>query len=196
MNNHLVGHESNILGEFKGARFKCAVDVGANDGLWSEFLADISSFVVCFEPHKKMYGRLLRKMCGRENFMAIPFAVSSLVGPARFYCRECPDHSSLNHDHPIPGTATPIEVESVVNCVSLDGILNGIGLVVDFIKIDTEGTELDVISSAKDVIRIHRPLFCIETHSSESHKEIVEMMANPKVMRYCDSGYVIGRFGI
>jgi len=55
------------------------------------------------------------------------------------------------------------KVESIsVDCTTIDGYVRKTGLVPSFIKIDTEGTELEVLKGAAATIEAHKPILVLE----------------------------------
>lgn len=64
----------------------------------------------------------------------------------------------------ISRTATPTQCR----VYTLDGFLKSRGVTrIDFIKIDVEGMELDVVEGAREVIRQHTPILLVETRVTE-----------------------------
>ena len=68
-----------------------------------------------------------------------------------------------------------------VQCRSLDGLLfDKIFTEVNFIKIDVEGEELNVLKGARNVIAIFKPKILVGTHSKELHDDCLNFLRKLK----------------
>ena len=139
---------------------KTAIDVGANMGLYSYFMAKFSKNVIAFEPNTDLWSDL-RRLLGQDfHLEAAALSEKSAKATLRI------DNSNTGvstieeknqlvcvHDH----TAV---VPRVVETRTLDSfnISN-----VSMIKIDVEGHEEAVISGARKTIEINRPVLIIES---------------------------------
>ena len=132
------------------------VDVGANLGYFTRIASHVvgeEGLVLAFEPNPKAV-RLLKLTCADLfNVRIFPNALSNYVGTADFYVREAGDRSSLYPD----SGARPLSV----SVTTLDKIVNQYDRV-DFIKIDVEGFELEVLFGAMKSIKNHEPIICFE----------------------------------
>jgi FkbM family methyltransferase len=139
---------------------KTAIDVGANEGTYSYFMARFSKNVVAFEPNTDLYSSLHR-LLGRD------FRIESVA------LSRMPSKATLRVDRSNTGVST-IEEKNDLSCSSdtqaivsrpvetrtLDSFhfTN-----VSMIKIDVEGHEEAVIEGARDTIRLNRPVLIIES---------------------------------
>ena len=131
----------------------CVVfDIGANVGqyalLASRLVADTGR-VYAFEPNQAIFLRLKEnvELNAAGNVFLVPKAVAAESKTMRFYPpseETCQDIGSLL---PAQGTSSNTEVE--VEAVSLDDFcdMNGIERV-DFLKVDAEGYDLEVLKGA------------------------------------------------
>jgi FkbM family methyltransferase len=105
--------------------------------------------VVAFEPDARSDGGA-DKSRGVE-VIVIPRAAAATPGPATLYMTRKPRCSSLYEpNRPVvdryPDAQRYDVVEtSVIDCATIDATMAELGLGMDFLKIDTQGTELDVL---------------------------------------------------
>lgn len=141
-----------------------AIDIGAHIGYYTLLLAKCvgpSGRVISFEPLPANFGRLRQniEVNSLRQVQAYPQALFS-------HCAELelsgPDNESY------PGTASLVREVGAkrmrVEAVTLDRVVNGQGLRPDFVKIDVEGAEYDVLLGAKETITGVRPKMLIELH--------------------------------
>lgn len=140
-----------------------AVDVGANRGTWAEYLSSAFARVVAIEPDARassFIGRL-------GNVSLIEAVAASSCGEMYLHLRENPDQNSLLEDHPIGGpscSSVPPIAKQKVASVTLDSICEGGA---DFVKIDVEGAEADVLKGCSADGRWSRTLFVVECHDTK-----------------------------
>lgn len=144
------------------ARARCTVDVGAHVGVFALLAAHANprGTVIALEPLDRVYERLTRnvRLNGVTNVRCLPLAAGAREGTADFFhasAMTVPSASGLSYDmikdNPAVA-ATPVRV------VRLDGELARMGISpVDLLKMDTEGTEPDVVEGASAMIARDRP---------------------------------------
>lgn len=144
------------------ARHELAIDVGANAGNWTAELAKTFTRVVAYEPDI----RAINLIPEIENVTVVEAAVSSRDGEARLYLRPDAGQNSLLYDHPI-GAGGQSDAPSVaavtVASVTLDS-RHPDGA--DFVKIDVEGAEQDVLAGCSSGGRWARTVFVVECHNT------------------------------
>jgi FkbM family methyltransferase len=140
-----------------------AIDVGANKGTYSYFMAGLARQVYAFEPNPKMFA-VLRRTIGR-NVTAFPIALSDRSGTDTLripYGRKGVSNqgSSLSPSKPM-ANFIPLTVETR----RIDDLgFSDIG----FIKIDVEGHEQEVLAGAAHTISRDRPNLLIEIEEAQS----------------------------
>lgn len=145
-----------------------AFDVGANVGPISFLLADIvgpGGRVFSFEPGKNIFNRFL------DN-IAINPETKSVIAPKNIGLADKEGelvYYELAHArgnaalHPPDGTWQPFDSHKV-QVTTIDSFVKSHSVPhVDFIKIDTEGMEYEIILGAKDTIKSFLPIICFET---------------------------------
>jgi FkbM family methyltransferase len=170
-----------------------AFDIGANDGEWTRLLSAKHLHVVAVEPDERAFHHL--RGCVRGCDLAINAAAFSSDGNADLFVRPHSVQSSLLEVHPIgAGGQADAPVVSVrsVRAVTLDSLAKlafekwGVSRV-DFVKIDVEGSEAEVLAGAtSEAFRSTRWL--VEVHdrreqvASQLHRlgfETVQLISHP-----------------
>jgi FkbM family methyltransferase len=154
---------------------KCAIDVGAATGHITNYLAPRCKHVFAFEAVEPVY-RQLRKMEGRHgNVTALNAAVGDFDGMATIYV----DDKRLSNSGFQDLVGGP---ETQVMAVTLDGIMYD-ALPVGFIKVDVEGTELDVLMGAAGIIANERPNLMVEIYKPYTAQPL------PEIFQYLMDGF-------
>jgi len=136
------------------------VDIGANTGSFCLLTVLVPGLrVVAFEPNPEAFALLrqnleLNNLADRVDFH--PFALGNRNGTASLRIPADPNwwgQATLADNplrQPFDSGATSVEVE----IKRLDDVIDG---PVSFIKIDTEGNELDVMRGAKRILETYKP---------------------------------------
>jgi FkbM family methyltransferase len=139
---------------------KVAIDIGANMGAYSYYMAKYSKSVIAFEPNKDLWAHL-RRVLG-PNCQLEPAALSARSATA-----------VMRIDKHNTGVAT-IEESNDLSCVADKSVvisravetktLDGFEIAdISLIKIDVEGHEEAVIEGAQETIKRSRPVLIIES---------------------------------
>ena len=145
---------------------RLAIDVGANLGEWSRWMALHFDQVVALEPDHHALSQF--REAGVPGKCAIlPVACGREHGVQTYYVRGMSQQSSLCPEHPIGG-ADQSAVETIdtrpITVVTLDQIAEMFQhTVIDFVKIDVEGSEGDVLGGIRGPAFRHARLI-IEVH--------------------------------
>ena len=135
------------------------IDVGAHEGETTFPLAavDPSLLVYAFEPNLHAAARIMGRL---RNYVVLPIAIAQSDGSAVLNLNAYEQSSSLLRADEAGLKRWVSEVEfKVVDAVTvptmrLDTFLDGAGLrSVDFLKVDAQGLDLEVVKSAGDRIR-------------------------------------------
>lgn len=160
---------------------RASVDIGANKGVYTYWLARHSRHVYAYEPNPKMYKVLAAGTKGETNVTISPVALSDATGEtvlripksAKGYSNQ---GASLNYDK--VGEAYG-EVAVEMRRLDDEGH-EDIGL----IKIDVEGHEFAVLEGARETIKRCRPVLLIEIEQSHNKRPILE-----SIQAVADLGY-------
>jgi FkbM family methyltransferase len=162
------------------------LDIGAHHGFYTllaSYKVGPIGQVIAFEPSPREYQRLLwhLRLNRRKNVLAEPFALGSHEGTTQLFLVRGRD-TGCNSLRP-PKTADPASPVQVP-IVRLDDYLERQGIThVDFVKMDVEGAELEVLRGATSLLsRKPRPVWMMEVQDIRteafgySAKDIVEFL--------------------
>ena len=152
-----VEPELALLRELVPAR-STAIDVGANRGYYSWALSRVAATVEAFEPNPVLARFAQAKLGRRVRLHQV--ALSDHEGSATLYVPRRASGSSLHIIGNLGNVYAHNNVDEIqVRLATLDsyGFEN-----VGFIKIDVEGSEMEVLAGARETIRINRPRMLIE----------------------------------
>ena len=150
------------LGRLIDALSPGILDLGARGGADEELLSIASaSRIVCFEPDKAECERLAAAGDSRwRQFKVLPFAVGGSTGPQSLHVPGDPRAASLLRQDPsmagrfgrphlhVPQHTLTVETWTL-DALRQDGHLDR----VDYMKIDVEGAELDVLKAGRTVLQ-------------------------------------------
>jgi len=134
------------------------LDIGANIGLHALGFSSMAKdgLVIAFEPQPKTFRTLEKNIIQNKinNIIPLNLAIAQPPRIAEFYVMADDAYSSLID------TGRKILSEKIkVLCTCIDGVLGDVK--VDFVKIDVEGLELNVLQSMRGQIEKHHPvIFC------------------------------------
>lgn len=133
-------------------QFRRAIDVGGHVGTWSMQLAKRFEHVIAFEPVEK-FRECWHINMARPGWVAecFPYALGAAHG------RVAMDIPSLNGG--IDSGGTHVRAGDDVEMRTLDSFNFDM---VDFVKIDCEGYELEVLKGARETIERWRPTIIVE----------------------------------
>jgi FkbM family methyltransferase len=140
------------------------IDVGAHEGetTFPFAAADPSLLVYAFEPNLQAASRVMGRL---RNYVVLPVAVTTRDGSGELQLNSYEQSSSLltPDDDGVKSWVSEQEFKVIgsvtVPTMRLDTFMNGAGIdSVDFLKIDAQGLDLEVVKSAgerlKDVAKI------------------------------------------
>lgn len=149
---------------FERCQVDCVFDVGANDGAYVEWLRKRVGYagqVVSFEPIPAQVAVLEKKAADDPKWMICPFALGRSEGANLFHVMESDVFSSfLKPDGTQPEkyadsnriqTTLTVQVSTVAKV--WDDIRNKFGISRLYLKMDTQGFDLEVFAGAASVVR-------------------------------------------
>jgi FkbM family methyltransferase len=134
---------------------RMAVDVGAHIGLCSLELALTFDSVVAFEPVEENFKCLVDNTRFESGVMTFDVA----LGNSRGMCRFVKHNNNNSGCWQLGSTLRRLPASATVFMDTLDSYNFG---AVDFLKIDVEGLEGEVIQGAADTIRASKPVILFE----------------------------------
>lgn len=165
-----------------------SIDVGAHWGVWSRLLAQQCPHgrVYAVEPSRKTHETLVLNCAGMPNIRCINKAVCRDTGSVWFSGPSTV--AVLRHMEPrgVPG-AERVDGISLRDMVAAEGLQR-----LDFLKVDVEGFEDDVILPAIDMLRHLATTICFE-HIPEFAKRRPDGRAKTMFRELEQAGYRISR---
>ena len=127
-----------------------AVDIGANVGLWSRDLAIKFARVIAIEPVVE-FQECLRRNVPMENIEIWPIALGTEDTTIDMIITEGnTGHSHINKDSVGSGKVEMKRLDSL----DFDRI--------DYMKIDCEGYEMQILKGGENTLRTHQPIIVVE----------------------------------
>ena len=151
------------------------LDIGANYGLYTIRFANLvgnNGKVFAFEPTPDT--AIFLQRTANENLLnnvdIIPYALSNKCGTCNFFINDNSELNSLT-------TNTKNSKSVSVSVQTLDNIKDKFeDVCINFVKLDAEGEEANIIRGAEVFIKEHDPLFMFEfKHGSRINNELLEV---------------------
>jgi FkbM family methyltransferase len=175
----MTNHENEIMDHFRPKSGDTVVDVGAHIGLYSLIAAKRvgpAGKVIAIEPDPENF-KILRKnilLNQSRNIDALECAAYSAREKLKLFLPE------LEQGRTIFNTVMQDRAKTSINFLeveanTLDNILESKNITeVNWIKIDVEGAELEVLKGAVNTLSSNKDTtFVIEIHGSEIYKEVL-----------------------
>jgi FkbM family methyltransferase len=150
------------------------VDVGANLGYVSLYMAQRSHFVYAFEPQFVVYLQLCANIFLNQRFNIKPhhmglYSKETMLdfGDYQDGWVGTKDFSDYTKIKSIGSISFQPKISGSVQAKRLDDVIHSR---VDFIKIDAQGADIDVLYGAKETLRKYHPIVIFEYESDFSTK--------------------------
>ena len=147
-----------------------ALDVGANHGVWSAFLAERFESVYAVEANPVLH-EALRHLHPRVELL--PVGAWSSAERRTFTLFALDGNTSAADDWTGIMAGAPVG-SFAADCQPIDEM--PIAGRVDFIKVDTEAAEVEVVWGAEQTILRDRPHLIIEVHRAETGEALTQML--------------------
>ncbi|WP_346913534.1 FkbM family methyltransferase [uncultured Roseibium sp.] len=144
--------------------FRRAIDIGACVGFWSRDLCEQFSHVECFEPYDEPLNCLRLNLAGKDNCTTHQIALSDKSGTAILSI----DESGIGHSSIVESEVTATK-KIKTKLTKLDSF-NFTDI--DFIKIDVQFHELNVLRGARKTLERNSPVLCVECGRRTSEEYI------------------------
>lgn len=159
-----------------------AFDLGANHLQFANYLASTHRQVIAVEPNEALFAGTSLP----ANLKTVPAAVFHKSGRVNLINAAIDDSSTVEYDN--SGSVAAITLEQLF-AMHLDEAEN-----VDFVKMDIEGDELDILeSTSADTLRRIRQM-TVEFHDFINHDDIPRIRAC--IARLRELGFVCLRFSL
>lgn len=149
-----------------------AFDIGANLGAISFAMSALlpNGRVYAFEPVPENYAYLAKNVARNGVTNIVPVNAGCFSTPTELEFHYVEEFAGGAFVSPV-GVTDPRERRSIVKCVTVDGFMeeNRIGRL-DFIKLDVEGAEDDVMIGARETCAAFHPTLLIEFNPVASEK--------------------------
>lgn len=157
------------------------IDAGANIGLFSIMAGTLcpKGKIFAFEPGSIAFAALKKNISTYPNIEAINCGLGDAPGEAKLAIGGGTASNFIPKANYPYKNAEKIKVESIDNFIRMNNLK-----AVDFIKIDTEGYEKEVIGGAEETIKKFSPVIAVSAyHNPKDRKEI------PILIKSIDSSY-------
>ena len=163
-------------------KWDLAIDIGSNIGLWSRDLTNFFDKTICFEPNKDCIRFLIKNIIiekaiiynyalgskneEKELFAPINSGGSSFINNVKTGYN--PDGSKIYGKWP-QGTKKQLVKVKKLDEFNFKKI--------NFIKIDVQGYEYEVLNGAKKTLEINSPIICLEENNPRD-SEAIKLLEN------------------
>jgi FkbM family methyltransferase len=148
------------------------VDVGANVGQWTKPLAVNYERVIAIEPDPRACAQLETNL--PKNVRVMRKAVWSTEGVHTLNIFSSTRHGSIvreTADEQSGPRQGHLEVETItLDSLNLEGV--------DFVKVDTEGAEYEILKGAIQTLKRSHPKLLIEIHNKENGEAIPQFLSS------------------
>ena len=155
-----------------------AIDVGANYGVYTLSIAKAvgpTGSVWAFEPASST-AALLAQGIAANGFTQVVLEMSALsreCGTAQLTLHDKPELNALSRAEQSPGASETVRVVSLDDCLQRYGWRD-----IDFLKIDAEGEEANIIEGGRRFLEDLSPLILYEVKAAKAmHLELVHTFA-------------------
>ena len=156
-----------------------AIDIGANVGVWSYWLSKYAKQVESFEPNPKIFSAL--KNIKIKNVNSYNIALSNKTGSVDLLI---PKGSKGFSNQGASLSSIKVQGEHKSITIEAKRLDEYNFLDVDFIKIDVEGHEHEVIEGARETIKKFKPTMVIEMEEKHNQIPIEEQISSVEKMGY------------
>jgi FkbM family methyltransferase len=173
---------------------KIYIEVGANRGTDTSRFVGADSIVYCFEPSMELAYELWTRYRANDNVIILPFAIDTdnkfqkfnIAGTADWGCSSLHEFNPRIHEE-WPNRPDFIFTDSyIVPTISLYDFITLYNIpYVDYLWIDAQGHDFDVLKSLKDKIKIIKEGRCEASYNvklydnvDNTHTSIVDYLKN------------------
>ena len=157
------------------------IDIGVFKGSKIDCLLNINPYarIIGIEAFTDYYDNLKKKYKGNKNIKLLNYAISNRNNISSFYF----NNKKIDKEAFSLKKNYKLNKIQKIKCRTLDKILNNKSA--SIIKIDTEGSEYDILKSSKKIILYNKPALFVET-TEKTFKNVVKFL---KKYNYCSYIY-------
>lgn len=144
---------------------RTAIDIGANRGLYTYFLSSFCRKVVSFEPQPWCFAKI--SACSKPNIVSYNVGLSDAPGSLALYIPRDSHGGYLDGLASFRETPDSYKLQVPVKTLDEYALTD-----VDFIKIDVEGHEFEVLEGARETILRNKPILLIEIEQRHLNRPI------------------------
>ena len=155
-----------------------ALDIGANIGLWAKDLSNFFNKLICFEPNPYCV-EYLKKNINIKNSEINSCALGSteeeknlFLHPTNSGASSFVNNTKVGYDNQSRAVFGEFPKETKKAYVEIKKLDSFNIKKIDFIKIDVQGFELEVLKGSTNTLLNNSPILCIEEDSPETSKTI------------------------
>jgi FkbM family methyltransferase len=181
---YMTRYKDDIIELFCPAQGNTVIDVGAHTGLYtilgSRYVGS-SGKIISIEPHPENFEILKRNinLNGITNVIALEYAAYSHNRSIKLYLPEEQSGYTI-YNTLMANRANYQDRYLMVDARTLDELLKILSVNakdINWIKIDVEGAELEVLRGASNILMESKNIFLlVEIHSNDLYKQVVELI--------------------
>lgn len=155
-------------------RRRVMIDIGANIGIFARPAAELFERVICFEPVAKNFQVLEKNLQSYSNVELHCLGISDHPHTATFKMQgmKCGETQQVDHFEPEPGYESHSGSLVTLDQYGFDQV--------DWIKIDVEGFENQVLEGSRATIQRNRPWLLLEDNGQrEQHGQWLNDLCGP-----------------
>ncbi len=151
----------------KSSKYKVCFDFGANVGFYTLLFSMYADKVYAFEPLPRNLHYLVKLIFINKinNVHVVPAAVSCCSRISFFSEGENAALGKLDDKGNIP-----------VLSITCDKFTEETGIVPDLMKIDVEGSELNLLRGAENILKKHHPSIVLSIHSTDLRRDCIDFL--------------------
>jgi FkbM family methyltransferase len=153
----LLAEQEHLSRFFERFQIDCVFDVGANAGQYADMIRRKCGFagpIVSFEPVPALAAALKRRSASSNSWFIEQTLLSEHVGPVEFNIAEEDQYSSMNKfrtDGPLAASLSrTVNLQASTLALKFDEYQARLGFRRPFLKMDTQGSDVDIARGAGD----------------------------------------------
>ena len=175
--NQIIVNDEYDLHKFLKEDF-VVFDIGANIGVFTCFAANVVKKVkfFAFEPVSMVFDILKKNTESYRNIEIFQLSLGSREETKEILIRTWNPGYSTIKDSAVQRPKESFDIKENIKISKLDNIVNKLNLEkINFIKIDVEGYEVEVLRGGIETIKKFRPTIGVSLHNQSFEKEIREI---------------------